>query len=155
MSRFLVSRNDSMMHMALSITAEYVTPHSIEGRVAPINSGSAMSPALRCCMCHSALGAEHPADPGDNLRRSKGNRNTDDKTDKPTPRGAAGHGKAACDHHQNDGNGRQPRENVGLQRGGAREKRRGLCLHQFWECEAYGKNERKSLNASSLRRFDR
>src|SRR5258708_4539106 len=155
MSRFLVSRNNSIIHMALSITAEYVTPQSIEGRVAPINSGSAMSPALRCRMYHPSLGAEHPTNPGNNLRCSKGNRNTDDKTDKPTPGGAAGHSKAPRDHDQNDGNGRQPRENVGLKRGGAREKRRGLCQRQFWECEPYSKNERESLNASSLRGFDR
>src|SRR5580698_641074 len=119
MSRFLVSRNNSMMHMALSITAEYVTPQSIEGRVAPINSGSAMSPALRCRMRHLALGAEHPANPGDDLRCAKGNRNTDDKTDKPTPRRAAGHGKASRDHDENDGNRCQPRKNVGLKRSGA------------------------------------
>src|ERR1700678_3400853 len=113
MSRFLVSRNNSIMHMALSITAEYVTPQSIEGRVAPINSGSAMSPALRCRMCHP-LSAEHPANPGNNLWRAKSDRNTDDKTDKPNPRGAASHGETPRDHDQNDGNGRQPRENVGL-----------------------------------------
>src|ERR1700734_1416750 len=155
MSRFLVSRKNSIMHMALSITAEYVTPHSIEGRVAPINSGSAMSPALRCCMCHPALGTEHPANPGNNLWRTKSDRNTDDKTDKPTPRGATGHRQSPRDHDQNDGNGRQPRENVGLKGGGPREKRRGLRQRQFGEREPYGKNERKSLNAPSLRGFDR
>src|SRR5271163_742999 len=126
MRRFLVSKNSSMMHMALSITAEYVTPQSIEGRVAPINSGSAISPALRCRMFHPALGAEHPTNPADDLRRSKGNRNADDETDKPTPRGAAGHGEASRHHDQNDGNGRQPREDVRLKRGGTCEKRRGL-----------------------------
>jgi len=87
-----------MMHIALSITAEYVTPQSIEGRVAPTKSGSAMSPALRCRMCHLALGAEHPTDPGDNLGRPKGNRNADDEADKPAPRGATSHREAPCHH---------------------------------------------------------
>src|SRR5271169_1896926 len=108
MRRFLVSRNSSIMHMALIITAEYVTPQSIEGRVAPIKSGSAMSPALRCRMCHLALSAEHPADPGDNLRRAEGNRNTDDEADEPAPRGATGHREAPRHHNQNDGNRCQP-----------------------------------------------
>ena len=94
-----MSKNNSMMHMALSITAEYVTPQSIEGRVAPINSGSAMSPALRCRMRHLALGAEHPANPGDDLRCPKGNRNADNEANEPAPRSTTGHGEASRYHH--------------------------------------------------------
>src|SRR5271154_5227212 len=112
MRRFLVSRNSSMMHMTLSITAEYVTPQSIEGRVAPIKSGSAMSPALRCRMCHLALSAEHPPDPGDNLGRPKGDRKPENEAEEPAPRGAPGHREAARHHDQDDGKGCQPREDV-------------------------------------------
>src|SRR5215813_1055715 len=96
------------------------------GRVAPTNSGSAISPALRSPMGRSY--PEHAADPCDDLWRTEGNRNTEDCPDAPAPGQAIRHRHGPERHHENDGDWRQPGEYVRLKRRGACHEGRALRL---------------------------
>src|ERR1700739_252449 len=126
--RFFVRRKTSIVKTRLKRIAEKVTPQRIGGRVTATKSTSAVSPALRSL---TSSHSEHAADPSDDLRRTERDRYSNNRADAPAPRHSICHRHAAQNHDENDRDGHQPGENIGLQSGGAGEERRGLSECQL------------------------
>jgi len=93
-------------------SAEYVTPQRIGGRVTPTKSGSAVKPRFASLM--ATLDGEHAANPGDNLRSSEGDCDSENRREAPAPGDAVRHGHAAEHHHEDDRDGCEPCGDVGL-----------------------------------------
>src|SRR5256885_3580928 len=93
-----------------------------------MNSGSAVSPPLRALGVGlmARLDSEHAADPGDDLRRAEGDRYPEDRAEAPTPGHSVCHCHGAERHDENDGDRREPGEQVDLQGSRAGEERRAL-----------------------------
>src|SRR6266513_378823 len=122
------------------------------GRVAPINSGSAVSPPLRALRLGlmARLDAEHAADPRYDLRSAEGDRNPQDRANTPTPGYAVGHCEGAERHHENDRDRREPGEYVGLQGSRTGEERRALRERR----DRRPGDERRGRGAPGVRRTD-
>src|SRR5258708_12177894 len=91
-SKFFVSRKASSVNTMLNKSAEYVTPHRIDGRVAPTKSGSAVRPGLRS-LKFFPLDAEHSANPGNDLRCTEADGYPKNRAQTPSPRKI---GRASC-----------------------------------------------------------
>ena len=106
-------------------SAENVTPQRIGGRVTATKSG--IRHQTGCTTDHGRRSnAEHAANPGHHLRRTKHDRNANHRGHRPAPRNPVRHGHDSERHHEDDGNRRRPRQDVALERCGAGQKRRGL-----------------------------
>src|SRR5258708_39100275 len=107
-SKFFVSRKASSVNTMLNKSAESVTTHRIDGRVASTKSGSAVRPGLRS-LKFFPLDAEHSANPGNDLRCTEADGYPKNRAQTPSPRNSVCHRHAAKHHDENDGHRRQPR----------------------------------------------
>src|SRR5258708_23815912 len=83
-SKFFVSRKASSVNTMLNNSAEYVTPHRIDGRVAPTKSGSAVRPGLRSLQ-FPPPDPEHSANPANNFRCTQAARYPKNRAPTPSP----------------------------------------------------------------------
>src|SRR5258708_31828488 len=105
--KFFVRRKASRVNTMLDSRGEYVTPHRIEGRVAPTKSGSAVRPGLRSLKFFS-LDAEHSANPRNDFRCTEAHCYPPNCADTPSPRKPLFHGHTAQHHDENYGHPPQP-----------------------------------------------
>src|SRR5207245_6541869 len=92
-----------------------------------------------------------PPDPPDNLRRTEGERDPEDRAQAPTPGHAVCHRHGAERHHENDCDRREPGENVGLKGGGAGHEWGALCERRYRR----GAHEQRCEGAPGVGRTDR